>query len=76
MFPGHHEVHSQVQRAIALDEQVEDIFVAGPGNKTYRISCYTHKFPGTHYLLDVVIILRDLQATIHRKKRNPTRRAV
>ncbi|OQP51370.1 hypothetical protein A4H97_27745 [Niastella yeongjuensis] len=68
MFPGHHEVHSQLQRAIALDEQVEDIFVAGPDRKTYRISCYTHKFPGTHYLLDVVIILRDLQATIHRKK--------
>jgi PAS domain S-box-containing protein len=68
MFPGHHEVHSQMQRAIALDEQVEDIFVAGPDDKTYRISCYTHKFPGTHYLLDIVIILRDLQATIHRKK--------
>ena len=68
MFPGHHEVHSQMQRAIALDEQVEDIFVAGPDDKTYRVSCYTHKFPGTNYLLDVVIILRDLQATIHRKK--------
>jgi PAS domain S-box-containing protein len=68
LFPGHQEVHSQMQRAIALDEQVEDIFVAGPDDKTYRISCYTHKFPGTHFLLDVVIILRDLQATIHRKK--------
>jgi PAS domain S-box-containing protein len=68
MFPGHQEVHSQLQRAIALDEQVEDIFVAAPDDKTYRVSCYTHKFPGTHYLLDVVIILRDLQATIHRKK--------
>ncbi|MFL5744462.1 MAG: PAS domain S-box protein [Niastella sp.] len=68
MFPGHHEVHSQLQRAIALDEQVEDIFVAAPDGKTYRVSCYTHKFPGTFYLLDVVIILRDLQATIHRKK--------
>ena len=68
LFPGHHEVQSQLQRAIALDEQVEDIFVAAPDERTYRISCYTHKFPGTHYLLDVVIILRDLQATIHRKK--------
>ena len=68
MFPGHHEVHSQMQRGIALDEQVEDIFVATPDNGTYRVSCYTHKFPGTHYLLDVVIILRDLQATLHHKK--------
>ncbi|AEW01253.1 putative signal transduction histidine kinase [Niastella koreensis GR20-10] len=68
MFPRHQEVHSQLQRAIALDEQVEDIFVATPDDRTYRISCYTHKFPGTHYLLDVVIIVRDLQATIHRKK--------
>jgi PAS domain S-box-containing protein len=68
MFPGHHEVHSQLQRAIALDEQVEDIFVAAPDDKTYRISCYTHKFPGTHYLLDVVIIIRDLHAAIDRKK--------
>ena len=68
LFPGHAEVQSQLQRAIALDEQVEDIFVASPDDKTYRLSCYTHKFPGTEYLLDVVIILRDLQATIHRKK--------
>jgi PAS domain S-box-containing protein len=68
LFPRRHEVQSQLQRAVALDEQVEDIFVAAPDDKTYRISCYTHKFPGTHYLLDVVIIVRDLQATIHRKK--------
>lgn len=68
MFPVHHEVQSQMQRAIALDEQVEDIFVAAPDGRTYRVSCYTHKFPGTYYLLDVVIILRDLQAAIHRKK--------
>lgn len=68
LFPGHVEVHAQLQRAIALDEQVEDIFVAAPDDRTYRVSCYTHKFPGTQYLLDVVIILRDLQATIHRKK--------
>jgi PAS domain S-box-containing protein len=68
LFPGHHEVHSQMQRAIALDEQVEDIFVAAPDGRTFRVSCYTHKFPGTNYLLDVVIILRDLQAAIHRKK--------
>ncbi|WP_216823482.1 sensor histidine kinase [Niastella vici] len=68
LFPGHAEVHSQLQRAIALDEQVEDIFVAAPDDRTYRVSCYTHKFPGTQYLLDVVIIIRDLQATIHRKK--------
>jgi PAS domain S-box-containing protein len=67
LFPGHDEVHSQLQRAIALDEPVEDIFVSTPGDRTFRISCYTHKFPGTSYLLDVVIILRDLQAT-HRKK--------
>jgi len=68
LFPGHSEVHSQLQRAIALDEPVEDIFVSTPDDKTFRVSCYTHKFPGTAYLLDVVIILRDLQATIHRKK--------
>jgi PAS domain S-box-containing protein len=68
LFPGHVEVQTQLQRAIALDEQVEDIFVAAPDDRTYRLSCYTHKFPGTQYLLDVVIILRDLQATIHRKK--------
>ncbi|THU32065.1 PAS domain S-box protein [Niastella caeni] len=68
LFPGHSEVHAQIQRGIALDEQVEDIFVATPHDRTFRISCYTHKFPGTRYLLDVVIILRDLQATIHRKK--------
>jgi len=68
LFPGHSEVHAQLQRAIALDEQVEDIFVAAPDDRTYRVSCYTHKFPGTQYLLDVVIIIRDLQATIHRKK--------
>lgn len=68
LFPGHAEVHAQLQRAIALDEQVEDIFVSTPDERTFRVSCYTHKFPGTQYLLDVVIILRDLQATIHRKK--------
>jgi PAS domain S-box-containing protein len=68
LFPGHAEVHAQLQRAISLDEQVEDIFVSTPGERTFRVSCYTHKFPGTQYLLDVVIILRDLQATIHRKK--------
>lgn len=68
LFPGHDEVHSQLQRAITLDESVEDIFVSTPDNRTFRISCYTHKFPGTSYLLDVVIILRDLQAAIHRKK--------
>ncbi|WP_165760398.1 sensor histidine kinase [Niastella populi] len=68
LFPGHVEVHSQLQRAISLDEQVEDIFVSTPDDRTFRISCYTHKFPGTQYLLDVVIILRDLQAAIHRKK--------
>jgi len=68
LFPGHVEVHGQLQRAIALDEQVEDIFVSTPDDRTYRLSCYTHKFPGTQYLLDVVIILRDLQSTIHRKK--------
>ena len=68
LFPGHTEVRTQLQKAIALDEQVEDIFVASPDDRTYRLSCYTHKFPGTDYLLDVVIILRDLQATIHRKK--------
>jgi PAS domain S-box-containing protein len=68
LLPGHVEVQTQLQRAIALDEQVEDIFVAAPDDRTYRVSCYTHKFPGTQYLLDVVIILRDLQATIHRKK--------
>jgi PAS domain S-box-containing protein len=67
-FPGHAEIHAQLQRAIALDEQVEDIFVSTPDDRTFRISCYTHKFPGTQYLLDVVIILRDLQAAIHRKK--------
>ena len=33
MFPGHHEVHSQLQRAIALDEQVEDIFVAADNRR-------------------------------------------
>lgn len=68
LFPGHAEVHTQLQRAIALDEPVEDIFISTPDDRTYRVSCYTHKFPGTQYLLDVVIILRDLQATIHRKK--------
>jgi PAS domain S-box-containing protein len=68
LFPGHPEVHAQIQRAIALDEQVEDIFVASADDRTFRISCYTHKFPGTQHLLDVVIILRDLQAAIHRKK--------
>lgn len=68
LFPGHVEVHSQLQRAISLDEQVEDIFVSTPDDRTFRVSCYTHKFPGTQYLLDVVIILRDLQAAIHRKK--------
>ncbi|WP_207515455.1 PAS domain-containing sensor histidine kinase [Longitalea luteola] len=68
LFPGHIEVQNQLQRAIALDEQVEDIFVSTPDDKTYRISCYTHKFPGTQYLLDVVIILRDLQAVMQGKK--------
>lgn len=68
LFPGHVEVQNQLQRAIALDEQVEDIFVSGQDDRTYRISCYTHKFPGTQYLLDVVIILRDLQAVMQRKK--------
>ncbi|WP_205513635.1 PAS domain-containing sensor histidine kinase [Longitalea arenae] len=68
LFPGHVEVQNQLQRAIALDEQVEDIFVSTPDGRTFRISCYTHKFPGTQYLLDVVIILRDLQAVIQRKK--------
>ncbi|MBO9201544.1 MULTISPECIES: sensor histidine kinase [Niastella] len=68
LFPGYHELHSQLQRAISLDEQVEDIFVTAPDGKTYRVSCYTHKFPGTHFLLDVVFILRDLQATIRSKK--------
>ncbi len=68
LFPGHVEVHSQLQRAISLDEQVEDIFVSTPDDRTFRVSCYTHKFPGTQYLLDVVIILRDLQAAIHSKK--------
>lgn len=68
LLPGHAEVLTQLQRAIALDEQVEDIFVASTDDRTYRLSCYAHKFPGTQHLLDVVIILRDLQATIHRKK--------
>src|SRR5262245_535804 len=62
LFPGHSEVYAQLQRAIASDEQAEDIFIATSDERSFSISCYTHKFPGTSYLLDVVIILRDLQA--------------
>ena len=63
MFPGYPEMQEMLEKVVDQDEPEEDIFLSTPNGKTYRLSCYTHKFPGTTYLLDVVIILRDLQTS-------------
>jgi PAS domain S-box-containing protein len=67
LFPGHPEIQMQVQRMVGMDEPEEDLFLTTPNGKTFRLSCYPHKFPGTQFLLDVVIIIRDLQASIRHK---------
>jgi PAS domain S-box-containing protein len=68
LFPGHAEMLTLLQKAIAQDEPEEDIFLDTSDGRSFRLSCYTHKFPGTNYLLDVVLILRDLRVSFRIEK--------
>lgn len=65
---GYADVHDQLLKVVALNEPEENIFFATQEGKTFHLSCYTHKFPGTQYLPNVVIIIRDLDATLPLKK--------
>jgi PAS domain S-box-containing protein len=71
LSPAYADVHEQLQRVVALHSAEEKIFFTTFQGKTFHLSCYTHKFPGTQYLPNVVIILRDVQASLHFKKGHP-----
>jgi PAS domain S-box-containing protein len=67
LSPAYADVHAQLQKVVALNEPEENIFFTTLLGKTLHLSCYTHKFPGAQYLPNVIIIIRDVQSSLHYK---------
>src|SRR5438477_9644896 len=63
LFPGQPLISRQLREAFIRDE-AEDFILAGPTGEMFQLSCYADKLPGTQYLLDIVIIIRNLETSI------------
>lgn len=70
LFPGTTGLSMQLQHMVQDEVAESDVLLTAKTGKSFRLSCYTNKLPGTQYILDVVIVVRSLETSVTRLAEN------
>lgn len=65
-------INQRLQHIIANGSYEEDILLVRPGGEILKLSCYTHKLPGTEKLSAIVVVIHDLQHQIQKAQSKKT----